>query len=559
MDNWSRCKVSRQVMILLPFYLFVFLPICARPHLGNLDIRVELSPNGDARITETRQMSIDSEGTECYIVIGNLSGSEVRDLTVTDETGTVYENIGEWVIDRSRSQKQNRCGIVYKRNGYELCWGLGQSGSRTYTTSYTVTRLVKGYEDADGFNYMFVAEGINPYPDHVKLTIVPADTTQFTTDNTRIWGFRYRGEVNLIDGNIVAETTESFSRESAMIVMAAFNKGIFQPEDTLEGKFEDLQNRAFEGSDYIEEKSFFDKLMAILFLCFWLFIALIPVFYTAYKLWKIWRANREINRNLLWYRDIPYNGDLLHANGIINAYKYVHANYSNLLSAEILKLIYLGSLKVQQVADNKGKPSPTIVIGEEPKEEGEERDVRLRRQIYKIFSNAAGKDGILQPKELERYMERKAASLQGFSTLLHRDVKFEDAERERKIGPNDRVSQVFGLRKYLKDFTLANERHVQEVGLWKDYLIYATLFGNADQVLKDMKEINPEYLQMDQIAQVMDETVVIPAFTTAANNGVIHVQHYVSPSSIRSSGGGGRVSWGGGGGFSGGGVGGGVR
>ena len=108
MDNWSRCKVSRQVMILLPFYLFVFLPLCARPHLGNLDIRVELSPNGDARITETRQMSIDSEGTECYIVIGNLSGSEVRDLTVTDETGTVYENIGEWVIDRSRSQKQNR-------------------------------------------------------------------------------------------------------------------------------------------------------------------------------------------------------------------------------------------------------------------------------------------------------------------------------------------------------------------------------------------------------------------------------------------------------------------
>ena len=49
----------------------------ARPQLQNLDIRVVLSRNGDARITETRQMSIDSEGTECYIVIGNLNGSEI--------------------------------------------------------------------------------------------------------------------------------------------------------------------------------------------------------------------------------------------------------------------------------------------------------------------------------------------------------------------------------------------------------------------------------------------------------------------------------------------------
>ena len=81
-------------MLIIPLCFFAIFPAGARPHLSNLDIRVVLSPNGDARITETRQMRIDSEGTECYIVIGNLSGSEVRDLTVTDETGTEYQNIG---------------------------------------------------------------------------------------------------------------------------------------------------------------------------------------------------------------------------------------------------------------------------------------------------------------------------------------------------------------------------------------------------------------------------------------------------------------------------------
>ena len=53
----------------------------SRPQLHRLDIRVVLSHNGDARITETRQMSIDSEGTECYIGLGVLDGSEVGDLS----------------------------------------------------------------------------------------------------------------------------------------------------------------------------------------------------------------------------------------------------------------------------------------------------------------------------------------------------------------------------------------------------------------------------------------------------------------------------------------------
>ena len=114
-------KKSLLIVLLFTFHLSLF----TSPHLRDLSIRVVLSPNGDARITETRQMSIDSEGTECYIGLGNMGGSEVQDLTVSDETGQQFENIGEWDVDRSRSWKEGKCGIVYKTGGYELCWGLG--------------------------------------------------------------------------------------------------------------------------------------------------------------------------------------------------------------------------------------------------------------------------------------------------------------------------------------------------------------------------------------------------------------------------------------------------
>ena len=77
-------------------FCLLSLPLVAQHELHNLDIRVQLEPNGDAYIQETREMTVGSEGTECYIVIGNLNGSEVNGLSVTDETGLDYNNIGSW-------------------------------------------------------------------------------------------------------------------------------------------------------------------------------------------------------------------------------------------------------------------------------------------------------------------------------------------------------------------------------------------------------------------------------------------------------------------------------
>ena len=120
----KRRKIIRISMMLLRNKIALLLTLIvsattlfARPRLNDLNIQVVLSPNGDARITEVRKMDIDSEGTECYIVLGNLNGSSVDNLQVTDETGTVYENIGSWDIDRSRSWKTSKCGIVTKPDG----------------------------------------------------------------------------------------------------------------------------------------------------------------------------------------------------------------------------------------------------------------------------------------------------------------------------------------------------------------------------------------------------------------------------------------------------------
>ncbi len=542
--------------VLLLMLLASATTLLAGPRLLDLNIHVSLTKNGDARITETRTMDIDSEGTECYIVIGNLNGSELRDFGVSDETGTDYENMGSWDIDRSRDFKTNKCGIVTKHDGYELCWGLGESGSRTYTTSYTITQLVKGYSDADGFNYMFVAQGMSPQPEHVRLTVETADTTRLVAENTGIWGFRYRGDINLVDGAIVAESSEPFENRSAMIVMCRFNKGLFAPADVRDSSFEDVKTRAFEGSDYVDEDEWTKEdtwtLIALIagFVIFPLLLVLGQIIY-------VWRARRKVNKDLMWYRDIPYNGNLQRVNDVLNAYTYFNTDYNNLLSACILKLINLGGITIEQSQNDKGKFVQNFVIHDL---KDKDRQPKLLKQVHNIFKQAAGNDTILEPKELKSYMKSKynQSITDSFITTLHTKTSISHYKNDL-----ENVRQVFGLKKYLKEFSLIDERHVSEVSLWKDYMIFATLFGIADQVIKDMKRINPEYFNMDQVAQQMADDMTLPTIYSTMHSSTTRAAmskaQREAEREARASGGGGHSSWGGGGGFSGGGFGGGVR
>ena len=51
---------------------------------------------------------------------------------------------------------------------------------------------------------------------------------------------------------------------------------------------------------------------------------------------------------------------------------------------------------------------------------------------------------------------------------------------------------VVGFKKFLDDFTIIGERASQEVALWHEYLIFASLYGIAEKVAKELKDINPQ-------------------------------------------------------------------
>ena len=547
-------KHLRSEWVLLLMLLASATSLSARPYLHSLDIRVVLSHNGDAHITETRVMDIDSEGTECYIGLGNMGGSEVRDLQVTDENGLEFTNIGDWDVDRSRDWKTGKCGIVYKHNGYELCWGLGESGSRTYTTRYVITSLVHAYPDADAIRHVFLDQDVSPKPDKARLSIEAEDSTLFSEENCGIWGFRFGGELSFEDGKIIVHNTEPFDYRGALYMMVRFDKGMFEPTIQEDDTFEHKKELAFEGSDYTSEDEEWTWEDTLILLAMIVGFFVVPIVGIIWYFIYVWRARKKVNKNLLWYRDIPLNGNLQQANDMINAYKYFGTDYNNLLSACILKLIDMGAISIEQRLNSKGKTDQLFVI-HELKDQGDQP--LLLRKIHSMFKTAAGDDTVLEPKELRSFMRssKNESITDSFINTLHTKTSISNY-KERL----DDVRQVFGLKKFLKEFSLLDERHVNEVSLWKDYMIYATLFGIADQVIKDMKKINPEYFNMDQVAAQMANDHTLPIIYSTLHSGTSRAVANKAAREARASGRGGHSSWGGGGGgFSGGGFGGGVR
>ena len=60
----------------------------------------------------------------------------------------------------------------------------------------------------------------------------------------------------------------------------------------------------------------------------------------------------------------------------------------------------------------------------------------------------------------------------------------------------DEAEKWKGLKKYMEEFSLIKEKEVPEIILWEKFLVYATAFGIADKVLKQLKIVYPDLENM---------------------------------------------------------------
>jgi len=497
-----------------------------------------------------------ASGTEWYLVRRNLGDIRIGGLEVSDESGRSYVNEGEWDTDRSISEKAGRCGIVTKDDGAEICWGIGSLGDHVFNVSYSMTRSVKTLSDYDMLHLQTVSPGLSSEPEHVKVT-VRALEHRLDTTNTRAWGFGYRGRVDFLDGEVVFESTEPFVRNSYVIVLLRFEKGMFDSPSVQDRSFGDVLATAMEGSDFSgsDEGSAaagFGKLLGLFMLGMTAMVGA--------GVWHRHSTRKKIlgvkPSEVVWSREIPFGGDLEASARTLDRLGYRYSS-DTLAAALILRMVYRGALSVSK--DGKGRVELSFNGGS--LDSGDS----AADELFGMMLQASGSDKVLQHKEFSRWAGRHTHEVAGWSrrALVHgrdalRDGRLIYGSAYTSSGSAE-ARKLLGLKKFLQDFTLMDEKEAIEAVLWQEYLVFGALFGIADKVAEQLKEINPE-----DFAEVMDydyptmhqlllQTRILSAAITNSNAAVAAE----NAGSARGLGGG--SSFGGGGGFSGGGFGGGSR
>ena len=531
----------------------------AKNNVSEIDIDVTIRDDGSAYIVQNWRGTFN-EGTENYIPI-NTEDISITDFKVSDKKGA-YTFVEDWYVNWAFFEKARKCGIVETNDGVELCFGISEYGEMRYAIEYVVEDFIKGYTDYDGTNFMFINPDMSTFPTDGHISISLQNGMELNEENAGIWGFGYDGYVEFQDGKVNAYTSSALKGDNSMIIMLKLNGGIINPKTEIDDSFETVKNKALEGSDYgnydeeYEEATLFETILAYIILFgFWGGIIWFLTFF-----FKRRKAIKKFNKECGYFRDVP-NGGKVDVSHYLAQNFDVAGNESLIIGALILSMINKGSIEPEKEETvglfGKVKESVNLKLIKEP-------DTVAELTLYNLLLESAGEDGILQEKELEKYSYKNPEKINdivknikntGEQEFIHAGGFIKGAGnciKDLSDKGKTELSEVVGLKKYLDEFTLIDEREITEVSLWKEYMVYATLFGIADKVIEQFKQLYPEK---------------IPELETYNRNVIIahsyfHSMHSSAQRAMqakRASGGGGRASFGGGGGFSGGGRGGGSR
>lgn len=529
-----------------------------------IDMNIHINEDGSANVQEIWDVKA-SDGTEWYKQMKNMGSIELTDFKVSmDDQELTYK---KWNTEESLREKKGYYGINNISNGIELCFGKYDFKRHTFTLTYKLSNFVFNTSDSQ-ITYMTLMLKITAR----GFTATISSFYEFP-DTLDVWGYGYKGYAYVKDGKIYMINEEGLDDEY-ITMLVKYPQETFKTDfrDNRFNSFNDVHNMAEQGSfthDYNYEKpSLLSKIISIISSIIPVLIVGICMFVgikTSIESGYGYINNKKIDKkNIPMFRDIPCNKDIYYANALIELNKFADTSNTNILGAIILKWVKENKIIFKEEKTGIFNKESSIIDMTKQNTFDNPLEEKLFDYMYK-----ASKDGYLESKELEKWCRNnydkffdlikkfESTEIDKLKSEGHIYKRSNKTECKKRNIMDDKIYEdsckLYGLKMYLDEFSKMDTKEVMEVHLWDEYLMFAYLFGIANKVAKQLKNLYPqEFAEYTTTSGVnLDTIIFINAISTrsvsAASNARRAAESYSSGGGGFSSGGGGGGSFGGGG------------
>lgn len=552
--------------IIFALVLFLLPSIILANEIKNIDMDIYVDNNGTAHVTEKWTVKAKNN-TEFYKQYKNLNESSITNYKV-NMNGKNFELV-DWNINASFEEKAYKYGYNYIYDGVELCFGISNYGNNNYTLSYDITNFI--YNTSDNYQLAYW-NLIQPSSDMIDNVNIKIHSDFKYSDTLDVWGYgKYGAPCYVYDGVIEMTSEGAMGSSEYMTIIVKFPANSFNTTATMNNDFNYYLDMANEGATPYKHKknngissAIAEALPIVLGIGIPLIVIILRSMLHKKKKYG-YKNNKTIDKaNTPLFREIPCNKDMYYANCLVSLNDKLYKEYqeTNIFGAIILK--WVKENKVTFKVDPKGifnKDSGTMDLTLNPT-----FDDPLEKELFDIMYSAS-KDGILEPKELENWCDNHYTKFFDlFKRINKREIEKLKANNHIYIRTNSNECkyknvmddtiyedsiQLYGLKKYFDEFTKIDTKEVIEVHLWDEYLMFAYIFGIANRVAKQLKDLYPEVLNDPNVNFDYSTLMYIDHISYnsvhAASAAMSRAESYSSGGGGFSSGGGGGGSFGGGG------------
>ena len=530
-------------------------------YLDKLKFDVTINEDGSMDVVETWNIDISNVNTlyktfkadnNKYTSIKNV---RVKDVTANREFTQINEEM-------YHVTKNCYYGLINSKGDFEIAWGVGldnRYATRTYEISYTVVDAIGKYNDYAELYWQFVGADFEVDADKITGTItLPSNAN--SEEDIKVWGHteNLNGEIYVTDTNEIKFQVENFDAGRYVEVRVLFPTEMIESTGRTynENRYDDVIKEETKWANQANLRRKWEEIKDEVVATFVIFVILALCIIFIEKAVKYGKKLSSIKKyvpeqNLDYYRDLPEKdatpGEAVYI--LKEPYNAFSRHFGKIFSATLLDLKLKGyiDLRVEKAEKNKDKIYLKKLKESDSNLKGDEK--RILNFVYKAF----GKETEVEIKTIEKYIEKHPSGVQALingceksiETQLKENKIFDKKQKEEfsnyaglagvyyafaivtlfwafplaivllingiMCGQIKKRANVLtekgvnlkekwnGLKKYMEDFSLLNEKEVPAIEVWEHYLVYATAFGIADKVLKQLKTIYPNIDEFNSI------------------------------------------------------------